>query len=424
VRVATLRLSLCRTGKEHSMESLSAIVSRVANNTYSHARCIMPDQPWWRNLEANFYKFPDDFELDMKTQLMVEGTAAVDVALRTAAASLVSALALPLSANPFQLKADIADTLYREYADQGDPELFFQDPPRNVVVTEQPARWTLFDPVDGDCRMLSFRSPFEPVNFRLHDRYLKHDANRVAWAQHWRHKTGPRPTLCVVHGFMADPYWVNSLFLALPWFYKQGYDILLYTLPFHGKRQWRYSPFSGHGYFSWGISHINETVAHSVYDFRIFLNYLESRGVRMAGVTGISLGGYTAAILAAAEERLYFSIPNVPVVSLFDLMLQWEPAGTVIRSGLRLAGTSIIEGRHMMAVHCPLTYPSKIPRERLMIIGGAGDRLAPPKHARLLWDHWARPRIHWFPGNHVLHLDQGKYLREMSAFLHSIGFEP
>ncbi len=404
------------------MESISEIVSRVAKETYRHSRRMMPPQPWWRNLDPEFYQLPDAFELDPHTQLMVEGTAVVDLALRTAAASLVSALALPLSANPLQLRADIADTLYREYANQGNPHLFFQDPPKDVKVKETEPGFLHFAPTHGECKLLSFESPFEPVNFKLHDRYLRHKENRIACAQYWHHQDGPRPTICVVHGFMADPYWLNRVFLSLPWFYKQGYDILLYTLPFHGRRQWKYSPFSGHGYFSWGISHINETVAHSIYDFRIFLNYLESRGVKKFGVTGISLGGYTSALLAAVEERLYFSIPNVPVVSLFDLMLQWEPAGTVIRSGLKLANVSIIEGRHMMAVHCPLTYPSKIPKERLMVIGGAGDRLAPPKHSHLLWDHWGRPRMHWFPGNHVLHLDQGRYLKEMARFLQDIGF--
>ena len=54
----------------------------------------------------------------------------------------------------------------------------------------------------------------------------------------------------------------------------------------------------------------------------------------------------------------------------------------------------------------PLTYKPCLPPERLMIIGGVGDRLAPPKHSRILWDHWGRCRIHWFPGNHVLHLDR------------------
>jgi len=59
----------------------------------------------------------------------------------------------------------------------------------------------------------------------------------------------------------------------------------------------------------------------------------------------------------------------------------------------------------------------------LMIISGAGDRLAPPKHSRLLWEHWDRCRLHWFPGNHILHLDQGKYLKDMAQFLRDINFD-
>ncbi|MDH5171899.1 MAG: alpha/beta hydrolase, partial [Gammaproteobacteria bacterium] len=213
------------------------------------------------------------------------------------------------------------------------------------------------------------------------------------------------------------------LFFALPWFYAQGYDILLYTLPHHGRRRSRLSPFSGHGLFSGGLSHLNESMAHAVHDFRIFVDYLESRGVSKIGVTGISLGGYTSALLAAVEDRLHFSIPNVPVASLPDLVLEWYPINLAIKSLLKLSGTSVREARHMLAVHSPLTYQPLIPKERLMVIAGAGDRLAPPKHARLLWDHWDRPRIHWFPGNHLLHLDKGKYLKEIARFLKEIGFD-
>ena len=398
-------------------------VSRVANETYGHARRIMPPQPWWDNLESSFHKFPDDFELDLPTQILVDGTAGIDLAVRTAVASLVSVLALPLSANPLRLMQDLEDgALYRELASSHQVERFFAPPNRQVEVRERKAGWIHFRPPDGQCRELVFQSPFEPVNPRLRRRYLKNRHNLQAVAQYWTHDDGPRPTICVVHGFMADPYWVNSLFLGLPWFYSLGYDILLYTLPFHGHRQGPFSPFSGHGYFANGLSHISETVAHSIYDFRLFLNYLEQQGVPRFGVTGISLGGYTSALLAAVEERLQFSIPNVPVVSLFDLMLQWFPASAVIKTGLRLSGVSIKDARHIMAVHCPLTYEPIIPKERLMIIGGAGDRFAPPKHARLLWDHWDRPDIHWFPGNHILHLDQGKYLKDVARFLQRIGF--
>ena len=110
-------------------------------------------------------------------------------------------------------------------------------------------------------------------------------------------------------------------------------------------------------------------------------------------------------------------------VSLADLVLEWFPVSLSIKTMLKATGTSVRDIRHQMAVHSALTYRPKLPRERLMVIAGAGDRLAPPKHARLLWDHWDRPHIHWFPGNHLLHLDQGKYLKEMGRFMKNIGFD-
>lgn len=405
------------------MNEISSIVSRVASETYGHSRRIMPEQPWWDNLDPSFHKFPDDFYLDLRTQLMVDATAGVDLALRTGVASVVSLLALPLSLNPVRLLEDNEERgFYQALAEGGDPAAFFRAPPRGVRIEEEAPGPLAFRPDDGECVMLRFESPFETVNPRLRERYARLRRNRTAWAQHWRHNDGPRPTIVVIHGFLADPYWVNSRFLALPWFYKQGYDILLYTLPHHGRRRARGAPFSGHGYFAHGVSHINETVAHSIHDLRIFLDWLRARGSTKIGVTGISLGGYTTALAASVVDDLAFAIPNVPVVSLVDLIFQWFPAGVVVKTGLRMVDISIRDARHTMAVHCPLTWQPRLPKERLMIIAGAGDRLAPPKHSRLLWDHWDRCRIHWFPGNHVIHLDQGKYLKEMSAFLRSIDF--
>ena len=406
------------------MEELSSIVSRVAGETYGHARRIMPEQPWWENLEPSFHKFPDDFYLDMRTQMMVDATAGADILLRTGMATAFAALAMPLSLNLRQLRDDNADKhFYEEMAESGDTARFFRPPPANVRVDVLPPGAMAFQPEEGNCHLLKFSSPFETVNPRLREKYRAHERNNTAWAQYWRHDDGPRPTLIVIHGFMADPYWVNSRFLALPWFYKQGYDILLYTLPHHGRRASALAPFSGHGYFAHGVSHINETVAHSIFDLRIFVDYLRRQGVDKIGVTGISLGGYTTALAATVIDDLEFAIPNVPVVSLVDLIFEWFPAGPIVKTALRLANISVRDARHTLAVHCPLTYAPKLPRERLMIIGGAGDRQAPPKHSRLLWDHWDCCRMHWFPGNHVIHLDQGKYLKEMAAFMRSVGFD-
>ena len=406
------------------MEDISAIVSRVVNENYGHAHQLMPEQPWWDNLEKNFHKYPDSFELDLRTRMLVGSTAYADVGIRTLVASILATTCMPLMFNPMRKFRDQEEiSVYQDMADSGDASQFFHRPATGIKVNKTKPSWHHFDPEDGECSGLSFSSPFQPVNRALDKRYLRHSRNRVAHAQYWRHHSGPRPTLCVIHGFMADPYWVNSKLLELRWFYRKGYDILLYTLPFHGKRQEHFSPISGHGYFSGGLCHLNEAVANSVHDFRIFLDYLDTQGVEQYGVTGISLGGYTSAILAAVEERLAFSIPNVPVVSIVDILLEWFPASWVTKALMQFNGMSVSEARHQVAVHCPLTYKPILPKERLMIVGGAGDRLAPPKHARLLWDHWERCQIHWFPGNHVMHLDKGKYLKEMLSFMRGLGFE-
>lgn len=406
------------------MEALASNVSRVANETYGHSRRLMPEQPWWQNLDPAFHKFPDDFYLDLKSQAMVDGTAIVDLGIRTALASFALGLALPTTLWPGRWQADRAQwDFYKERADSHDPSRFFLRPQQKVEVRRHQPGLLDFRPREGRVEILSFESNFQAVNPAMRQSYARHKRNRIAWAEHWRHGDRPRPTICLIHGFVADPYWINSRFLALPWFYKQGYDVLLYTLPFHGRRQEKHSPFSGHGYFSHGLSHLNETIAHAVHDFRLFMDYLEDSGVPKIGVTGISLGGYTTALLAGVEDRLAFAVPNVPLASILDLILQWSPAGQVIKTGLRLAGSDIREARHATAVSCPLTYAPKLPRDHLLIVGGAGDRFAPPKHTRLLWDHWDRPQLHWFPGNHLIHLDQGKYLKEMAGFLQEIGFD-
>lgn len=406
------------------MTEAAKLVSRVANETYVHSRSAMPQAPWWDNLEPYFHKLPDDFYLnDFRTQLMVDGTAAVDHVLRFAAASMVGGLCLPATLSPGMLRRDLERRdFYTRLADRGKAAAVFKRPPRGVKIATSRGSLVSFRPTDGRVERLSFESPFETLHPDLRERYAGHKRNRTAWAEHWRHDAGPRPTLMVVHGFFADPYWLNRVFLSLPWFYEQGYDVLLYTLPFHGRRAGPLSPFSGHGYFAHGISHLNETIVQAVHDFRVFVDYLEDTGVSKIGVTGISLGGYTTSLLAAVEERLYCAIPNVPVVSLVDIMLEWFPVGPAVKTALRLAGISIQELRHATALHCPLTYAPKLPKDRLMIISGAGDRLAPPKHSRLLWDHWDRCDLHWFPGNHIIHLDQGKYLKDMARFMRRIGF--
>lgn len=194
-------------------------------------------------------------------------------------------------------------------------------------------------------------------------------------------------------------------------------------LPFHGLRRRAREPFSGYGLFAHGISHLNEAIAHAVHDFRVFVDHLEARGSGPVGVTGLSLGGYMSGLLAAVEERLHLAIPNAAVTDIGSLSQQWFPASLLVAGSRRLAGISFDELAATLAFHSPLNYEPLVPRDRRMIIGGLGDRLAPPEQSRLLWEHWDRCRLHWYPGNHTLHVNRRAYLREMLEFMRESGFE-
>ena len=187
------------------MYDIASTVSRVANETYSHTRRIMPPQPWWDHLESSFHKFPDDFELDLRTELTVDATAFGDLLLRTGGATLLNTLALPTSIQPGQLRRDASQrAFYQRKANRADPESFFKRPnSRRVEVTSSSAGLLRFRPDDGSCSLLTFDSPFKPVNPKLRDTYVKQKRNMRAVAQYWRHDDGPRPTIAVIHGFMA-----------------------------------------------------------------------------------------------------------------------------------------------------------------------------------------------------------------------------
>lgn len=405
----------------------SSVVSRIVHESYQRSAPLVPSGQWWEHLDPNFARTPQKFDLARSDRVQIGAAAAFDHAVRTVFGTMVGATAVPCGFNPIELRRTMRSSdSYAEMAESGDPTRFFREPPRGVRVHTKRGRWyPRFEPEDGVREVIRFDSPFEPVHPDQRKPYLRHERNRVAYARMIRHRQGPRPTIVAVHGFTAEGYLINEWFFALPWFYRMGCDIVLFTLPFHGPRQTRFSPFSGHGFFAGGSARFNEAVAQSVLDFRILLDWLQhERGVEQVGVMGLSLGGFVSAMIASVEDRISFAIPNVPIISVADLVLEWQPLGALMRAMLATSRLSPVDARRLVAVSCPLTYRPVLPPNRLMIVGGAGDRLAPPKHSRLLWDHWQRCRMYWFPGSHSIHLDRGEYLTEMARFMIGLGFIP
>ena len=374
--------------------------------------------PWWNQLPDDFYRQTDSTELDTSHCLQVRGTAALDRIARTGLSAAVSfAMAAALAPKRQMQEQRRLLEFYQQYANKADPAAVFPKPDAHIKVRRRPTPTWMFRPKGIHSELLTFNSNFEPLCAELGAGYARHKRNRRAHAQYWRHPDGPRPTLVFIHGYVASGYRLNSWAFSLPWFYKHGYDVVLYTLPFHGVRRGLTHLFNGQGYFADGLAHMNETTRHAILDLRVLLDFLELQGAPSMGVSGLSLGGYLSALMASVDNRLAFSIPNSPLVVPMDMALEWQPSGTLLKWLMRHHGVGLAELRHGLALHSPLTYRPLIDAERLMIIGGAGDRFTPPRYVRLLHKHWQGSQLHWFPGNHLLHINQGEYLRLMKAFM-------
>lgn len=383
----------------------------------------VPDVPG-----ADSRGLPRRIDLTWQQRLLVDASAVADLGLRTTIASIVGAAMLPRLASavlqPSRVHAEEhALDFYIDLAAHQDPQRSFPAPTTPPRVSSRPANPVATWMAHGEVRNLRFQSSFRAVNPALRDQRQAYTRNNVVHAQHWVHSDGPHPTLCVIHGFMGSPYLLNGLFFALPWFYRSGYDVLLYTLPFHGPRAEKNSPYSGYGYFADGMAGFAEAMAQAVHDFRSVLDYLEYTGVDRIALTGMSLGGYTAALIASVDDRIQAVIPNVPVVTPEAAFDDWFPANKLVAVGNRLARIDKARSDAATRFHSPLNYRPLVPRDRRLIIAGLGDKLAPPQQAEVLWRHWDRCAFHWFPGNHVLHVSQPDYLRRMTRFLGPLMFD-
>jgi pimeloyl-ACP methyl ester carboxylesterase len=383
----------------------------------------VPDVPG-ADVPAGAGGLPPRSTLSARQRMVLEAAAISDLALRTAVASVLSTAVTPaVIANSLRSGSE-RDTLrfYAELGSERDPAKSFPAPAELPRVSSRPANRLAQRIARGTVDNISFPSSFRAINPALLKRWSVWESNNIVHAQHWRHADGPHPTLCVIHGFMGSSYLVNGRFFTLPWYYRSGYDVLMYTLPFHGPRAEKCSPFSGFGYFAGGLGGFAEAMAQAVHDFRSIIDYLRHTGVDRIALTGISLGGYTSALVASVDDRLEAVIPNCPVVTPATMFEEWFPANKLVGLGLRLSKIARDELAAGLSYHCPLNYRPLVPKNRRMIITGLGDRMATPGQAVLLWQHWDRCALHWFPGSHVLHVSQLDYLRRMTPFLHQFMF--
>jgi hypothetical protein len=343
-------------------------------------------------------------------RLLAAGGALVDrAALRVMEALLLSG-GNPNDAHARARHRD-AVRVYTDPALRADPLAFFPEPccpDVEVTATWQTGTWLV--------ERLRWGSNYRCLDPDWQPELDRHENNRFGHAEWLRHGTAGAPVVVCVHSWATGYFRLQRVLFGAAELFRMGMDVLLFMLPFHGPRTPAESRFGGQYFPGTLPQRINEGVGQSIWDLRGLIAWLRARGAGPIGVMGMSLGGYTTALLASLDPDLAFAVPIIPAVSIADLF--WEHGeGRPERRRAEARGVTLQGLRDLLAVHSPLNHRPLVPHEGRLIVAGLGDRVCPPSHILALWEHWERPRLRWYPGSHIAHFGRRQVLRDIRAFV-------
>lgn len=245
---------------------------------------------------------------------------------------------------------------------------------------------------------LTFASGYEPPTDEPgRQRWLELRSNRIVHVWVLRHDE-PRPWLVNLHGAAMGQARVDLRTFKAAWLHHAlGLNLAFIVLPRHGPR--REGLPIGVGFPDDDLLDNVHAIAQTMWDTRRLLTWIRAETDLPVGVQGLSLGGYSAALLAGLDEDLACVIAGVPPVDLADLFERHAPqAFRNSAEWTRLVPLS----RAVHRVVSPLAVTPVVPAERRFIYAGLADRLVHPKgQVERLWQHWGEPSIEWFRGGHV-----------------------
>ena len=317
-------------------------------------------------------------------------------------------LAIAMTPNRFPRRADYArvsqelSDARRMYVRRGwlsRPAAYHRAPPALVDGAVEASRgWAMglsYERIAFDSCFVPHRG--EPGG----DRWESYEPNHRAVATILRHADGPRPWVVGVHGFcMGYPFMDFFGLQAAKLHRGLGYNVALPVLPLHGPR--KVTRISGERFLSFDLMNTVHGLAQSVWDIRRLLSWIRAQGATSIVLYGVSLGAYVVSLVAGFEDGLDAVVAGIPVVDFPRLFHEHSPVHIRARAiEHRIMGGSADD---VFRVVSPLSFAPRIPLSRRAVFAGYGDRLAFPEQARILWEHWDRPTMTWYPGSHVAYL--------------------
>jgi hypothetical protein len=265
-------------------------------------------------------------------------------------------------------------------------------PPREVHSTAARAAGVDFEHVQFDS---GYAPPADEPGAARWKQYAP-CATAHAWLL--RRDSPRRPWLVCIPGYgMGMPLLDLGSFAASRLAAELDVNVVLPVLPLHGPR--RIGRMSGDGYFAGDCLDTLHAQAQAVWDIRRLIAWIRAQGGRTIGAYGLSLGGYTAALLAALEPRLACVVAGIPAADFVHLAQIHTPAA-ILAPALEL-GLDWATVERALRVVSPLAMPPRVPWARRYLFAGTADRIVPLAQPRRLWRHWQRPQAIWYRGTHL-----------------------
>ena len=290
-----------------------------------------------------------------------------------------------------------------------DPRRFYGDGLRVPDVRTEPPRLTELASVAG----FSFPSLHPIVGYPYTETNVA--TGRLYRPRAARHD-GREPVAILSHGWAHDERRALEVIYVEP-LLRKGFTVAMLSHPFHFER----TPagfYSGELMVSGDVMLTVEAFRQSVADLVGLTNWLRDGGDRRVGLVGYSLGGYLAALVACLREDLDFVVIGAAGGSVVSPILD-TGLGVNVREDLSASSMHRRENlERAWGIISPERLAPRVPKERVLLVAGAWDRIMLPASVTTLWERWDRPAIRWEDqGHYTLLAVPGRLVRRSLPFL-------